>query len=145
MSVPTVAVEGRDRVTQLRRDLLKIPTNIRKEVRPALREAGESVKRAAQGNSHWSSRIPAAMRIRVSFAQRRPGVFIVVDKNKAPHGRPYEGIIMGSFRHPVFGNRDVWVTQETRPYLVPALESNEGETFTLIESTVDEVMAKLGL
>lgn len=145
MSVPTVAIEGRDQVLQLRRDLLKIPTNLRKEIRPALREAAENVKRGAQGNSHWSSRIPAAMRIRVSFAQNRPGVFIVVDKGKAPHARPYEGIIVGSFRHPVFGDRDVWVTQQTRPYLVPALESNEGETFTLIRSTVDEVMAKLGL
>jgi hypothetical protein len=42
-----------------------------------------------------------------------------------PHARPYEGISQqGStsyFRHPVFGNRENWVSQATRPYAWPAV------------------------
>jgi hypothetical protein len=30
----------------------------------------------------------------------------------------------GVFRHPVFGNRQVWVNQDMHPYLAPALKKN---------------------
>lgn len=145
MTVPTLEVRGRDQVLQLRRDMLKVPTEMRTALRRPLREAVQGVLAEGQENASWSSRIPGAMRIRTSFSGRRPGVFVQVDRSKAPHGRPFEGIVSWTFRHPVFGNREVWVTRRSRPYLVPALESNEGEAYTLIRSSVDEVLQKLGL
>lgn len=85
------------------------------------------------------------MKMRVSFSQRRPGVFITVSEGNAPHARPYEGITGGRvFRHPTFGG-DPWVPQEARPYLVPALEANEGRAFSAIQHAVDRTLARAGL
>ena len=145
MSVPVIETSAAAQVMQLRRDLLKVPPNVRRAMRPSLRKVGERVQRTAEANASWSSRIPAAHFLRVSFSANRPGVFIKVDHNKAPHARPFEGILLWTFRHPVYGDRETWVSQRSRPYLVPALESNEGEAFVAIRSTVDEVLAKLGL
>lgn len=145
MSVPTLEFNGSDAVLRLRRNMLKVPEEMRTAVRRPLRAAAQQVMAEAQDISGWSSRIGPAMRIRTSFASRRPGVFIQVDRRKAPHARPYEGIVQWTFRHPVFGNREVWVDQASRPYLVPALEANEGEALTLIASTIDEVLSKLGI
>jgi len=145
VSVPVVQVSGTDQVLQLRRDLLKVPQEAQRGLRRAVREIGSDVQQTSQANASWSSRIPGAHFMRVSLSQSRPGVFIRVDHNKAPHARPYEGILQWTFRHPVYGDRENWVEQQSRPYLVPALESNEGQAFTAIRSTVDEVLSKLGL
>ncbi|MHB1063532.1 MAG: HK97 gp10 family phage protein [Georgenia sp.] len=145
MSTPMVRIDAGGQVLQLRRDMLKVPPNLRKELRPSLRKVGARVQATAEKNAAWSSRIPAAMHLRVSFSHNRPGVFIQVDKTKAPHARAYEGIIIQWFRHPLFGDREYWFKQQSRPYLVPSLESNEGEAFTAIRATVDEVLSKLGL
>lgn len=145
MSVPVLEFSGSQAVLRLRRNMLKVPQEARTAIRKPLREAGQQVLADARGNASWSSRIGGAMRIRTSFSSRRPGVFIQVDRNKAPHARPFEGIVQWSFRHPVFGNREVWVEQASRPYLVPALDENEGEAVALIASTVEDVLAKLGI
>ncbi len=145
MSVPTLEFDGGKAILRLRRNMLKVPREMRTAIRRPLREAAQGMMETAQGNASWSSRIGPAMRIRTSFSSRRPGVFIQVDRKNAPHARPYEGIVQWTFRHPVFGNREVWVSQRSRPFLVPALESNEGESLTLIESTIDDVLAKLGI
>lgn len=145
MSVPAVRVEGREQVIQLRRDLLKVPPQMQKSLRRTVREIGSEVQQTSEANASWSSRIPGAHFMRVSLSQSRPGVFIKIDHNKAPHARPYEGILQWTFRHPVFGDRENWVSQASRPYLIPALESNKGAAFTAIRSTVSEVLRKLGL
>lgn len=145
MTVPTMELHGREELLRLRRNMLKVPQEMRTAVRRPLRVAAQEVRDDAASNASWSSRIGPAMRIRTSFSGRKPGVFIQVDRRRAPHGRAFEGIVRPTFRHPVFGDREVWVEEESRPYLVPSLESNEGEALTLIASTIDDVLAKLGI
>lgn len=122
-----------------------LPLNIRRELRPRLRAAGTLMQRAAQQNASWSSRIPAAIRVTTSFASTTGGVGVRVDRTKAPHARAFEGIGTNrtTFRHPVFGNTDVWVDQPERPFLVPARRSTETAVRALIATAVRDVNSKL--
>jgi hypothetical protein len=67
-----------------------------------------------------------------------------VNTRKAPHARPYEGITSrgSTFRHPVFGH-DVWVEQETRPFLFPAVEAKKDAAVDLVKQAVREAQASI--
>ncbi|GIH91939.1 HK97 gp10 family phage protein [Planobispora siamensis] len=117
----TKAKTGTDDLRKLIRDLGKLPADMRRELRPEMRKAGQRALVKARANAAWSSRIPAATKLSVSFAKKRPGAVIRVDKGRAPHARPLENLgRRGSFRHPVFGDRDRWVAQRARPFLFSA-------------------------
>jgi hypothetical protein len=111
----------RDTLESLIADLGKVPVELRRELRPALVRAATPILRDAKDRSSWSSRIPGAIKLRLSLSARNPGVRLVTDVAAAPHARPFEG--QGdnrpTFRHPVFG-RDVWVQQRKRPFFFPA-------------------------
>ncbi|WP_062441258.1 HK97 gp10 family phage protein [Herbidospora daliensis] len=124
-----VKLDATRAIRKLTRDLGKIPPDLRKELRPALKRGAEPVLSQARANASWSSRIPRATRITTKFAKRRGGVVIVTSAKRAPHARPFEGISGDPFRHPVFGNRDVWVAQKARPFLFDAVEE-KGEAVT---------------
>lgn len=115
----------RDSIEALIDDLGKIPLELRRELRPALASAAEPILRDAKARAGWSSRIPGAITIKSSFSESRPGVRLVVSQARAPHARPFEGLSRSgsSFRHPVFGNREVWVAQRTRPFFFPAVRA----------------------
>ena len=62
------------------------------------------------------------------------GVQLRVSSANAPHARPYEGMGQGGqFRHPVYGNRENWVAQATRPYAFPA-----------VRATADKILPAIG-
>lgn len=130
-----------DEIERLIRDLGGIPKEMRRMLRPGLRKAGGRVLTRARSNASWSTRIPGATRIAVKFAGREPGVSIVTNAKRAPHARPYEGITgEATFRHPVFGNREVWVTQRTRPFLAPAADTEGDAVEKDIADVVDTVV-----
>lgn len=120
---------GRAQFGQVVVDLRAIPREVRKDLRPALQRAGGAVMADAKGRASWSSRIPGAMRISVLYG-RSQGVMIRVSRRRAPHARAYEGIgarrgNASTFRHPLYGDRNRWYTQATRPYLQPAARRAE--------------------
>ena len=55
------------------------------------------------------------------LAQGGPITGLLEDGNKGSGGAG------GTFRHPVFGNPEVWVNQPMHPYLRPAVEANVGD------------------
>lgn len=103
-------------------------------LRKNLRSAADPIKSQVKANASWSSRIPAAVAIGTAFTAKRTGIFLKVNANKAPHGRPFENSgNAGTFRHPVFGG-DTWVSQAARPFFfeetashMPAVEQAAGE------------------
>jgi hypothetical protein len=120
----------RDTLDALIADLGKMPAALGRELRPALRKAAQPILTDAKRRASWSSRIPAAISIRSSLSQRNPGVRLVVDAGRAPHARPLEfgSQRNGTFvRHPVFGNRENWVQQRTRPFFFPAVYDGASE------------------
>lgn len=134
-------------IRRLIRQYGKFPDDIRKALRPAMREAAQPVLGDARRRSGWSTRIPKALRLAVSFTKRQAGVSVVVDKTKAPHARAHEGIRGNStFRHPVFqrANRNVWVEQSTRPFLVPAADMHGRRVVEAVNRAVDDAASKAG-
>lgn len=134
-----------DEVLRLIEDVGKIPKDLKIKLRPGLREAGQLVRDRARLNASWSTRIPAATRVSVGFTARNPGVAVQVNKNRAPHARPFEhGGREGSFRHPVFGHRDRWESQKARPFLAKALEEEAPAAERKIADVVVEVTRDAG-
>lgn len=127
------------------RQLGKVPLDIRQELRPKVRGIGQAALADVRGRAAWSNRIPAATRLSISLSRTRPGVSIVVSKAKAPHARPYENRgSAGAFRHPVFGNRKRWVSQQARPFLWPGASPHFERVDEQIGQVVDEVARKHG-
>ncbi|MFI9558872.1 HK97 gp10 family phage protein [Nonomuraea endophytica] len=146
-----------DDLRRLIRDVGKLPDEVRKELRPALRTVGRKAQDLARVNAAWSTRIPQAIRLSVSFAKRRPGVSVFVDRRRAEHGRALENLGRpGFFRHPVPNtgargrlgrlapNARIWVRQPARPFLFPAAESVREEMDTEIGRAVDAAARTLG-
>jgi hypothetical protein len=136
---------GVDELRRLIRDLEKLPDEMRVELRREMRAAGQQALTKARENASWSSRIPAATRLQISFAKRRPGVALVVDKNRAPHGRALEHLgAPGTFRHPLFGNRKKWVRQKAKPFVFPAAREVFERMDADIAAAVDRAARKHG-
>lgn len=139
-----------DEIERLIRDLDGIPKDLRRKLRPKLREAGEIVAAQARINASWSTRIPPATKVSTSFTLRRPGVSVTVNRKLAPHARPFEhGGDPGEFRHPVFQTfgtrrRTPWVPQRARPFLEPALRARGDEAGRRITDAVDEATRDAG-
>lgn len=119
-----MVVRNRDAVKKLIQDLGALPEELRKQLGPEFLRAGRPILEDAKRCADWSTRIPKAMFLRVSRSRKNPGVRLGVSARQAPHARLYEfGQDRRGFRHPVFGNREVWVQQNTRPYLIPAIKA----------------------
>lgn len=95
---------------------------------------------SAKRNASWSRRIPGAIKPQVTA--RRVG--LQVSRRSAPHGRPFEGISGPVFRHPVFGNRDVWVQQPARPFLLPAVNANRERFMQEAGAAIDDAAEETG-
>jgi hypothetical protein len=134
-----------DEIERLVKDMGGIPKDLRKKLRPGLRKAGRIVAEDAKLRSSWSTRIPRAIRVTTTFSGKNPGVRVQVNKKNAPHARPFEhGGGPGTFRHPVFGNRKIWVSQRARPFLAPALAAKNEEAGKKIAEVVDQVTRDAG-
>lgn len=134
-----------DEIRRLIDDMGKIPKELKVKLRPELRAAGQIVRDRARVNASWSTRIPAATRVSIGFTKRNPGVSIVVNRRRAPGARPFEhGGTEGTFRHPVFGHRDRWVTQKARPFLYRAAAEEAPEAERRIAAAVDKVTREAG-
>lgn len=129
---------------QLRRasaDLRAMSMQVRRGIRPTIKRASEPMVAQARANASWSTRIPGAIRVAVL----KSGVDIRVNRRKAPHARPLEGIGgNATFRHPVFGNRSRWVSQQTRSFLDPAVEQHRGKVRKALIDLVGEAAREHG-
>lgn len=122
-------------------------TAIRKNIRTAVSEAGTEIVAKARSNASWSSRIPDAIRMRVSFSARGAGVSVVASKARAPHGRPYEmgsKGTQGELKHPVFGNRKVWVSEAARPFFFPAVRSATPKMIRDMDRVISDAAREAG-
>ena len=133
-------------------DMAKLEPATRRAVRPRLKNAGDAIASEAQRRASWSSRIPATIRTEVSYRQEREGVRVVAGGGSAPHARPYEGATgAGVFRHPVYADsaglvrrRWTWVTEPTRPFLMPAAESKAAMATSEVQAALDDAARAIG-
>lgn len=129
---------------QLQRDLKNLAPEYRKQFNKQIKQVGARIVSDAKSNASWSSRIPGAIALSVTGTR----IGVKASRRKAPHARPYEGIsgVFGAkgFRHPVFGNRQVWVAQAARPFMAPAVKENQEAFFEEAAEIVDDAARQVG-
>ena len=113
-------------------DSPELKKRFRKELRAAAAPLVPKVRssiRSIPSNRGYSpdglrGALAKAVKLEVKTAGRQAGVAIRVDGRKMPsHMKSLPSMVEGKkrWRHPVFGNREVWVTQEAHPYFYSAL------------------------
>lgn len=122
------------------RDLRQLAPEVKKELTRELKGLLGPLSSTAKQNAGWSSRIPGAIGKTVTGSK----VGLRVSSGKAPHARPFEGLAGATFRHPVFGNRSAWVSQQARPFLLPALEAHRDEFIEKAGDAVDSAAREVG-
>ena len=129
------------------RDLKRAEPVLARELRKDMLAAGEVVavgaRTLARGFSRkgdGTDRIPA--NIKVGVAGNRIRVY--VPQKRAPEARVIEhGGQPGTFRHPVFGNPDVWVSQPAHPFLHPAADAARPAVVVLAKRAIDKALSEV--
>jgi hypothetical protein len=114
---------------------------------PATHEAGATRKKKGE-NLGLRAALASATKADFNGTSKGAAVHIRVSTTKfmSASGRPrtipyyIEGRRKRSWRHPVFGNRDVWVTQSAHPFLAPTVSAHK-EKFA--KEVTDAVMDAL--
>lgn len=140
-TIAPIVVADTHEFTAFARTLKKVAPEIRAKMMMRLRMAGALVAEDARARaSEFSTSIPPSIKVRISAAS------VVVE---AGHGVPLAGLSelgnkggspAGFFRHPVFGNQDVWVNQRMHPFLAPAAEAKGYEAERAAVSALDEAV-----
>ena len=143
------AFYGADDFRRLANSLREVPDELRARLARRLRPVGDRTVADARARASWSSRIPGAISMRVAFKGKNPGLIITVDHVAAPHARPYEGLLAraghgNTFRHPFFGDTDVWYAQPFRPFVWPAVLATNQDVARDVDAAVDEALAAAG-
>lgn len=122
----------------------RVPEGMRRSLARRLRPVGERALATARRKAAWSTRIPSAIGLRLRFTGKGAGLSLVVDHKAAPHARPYEGLLSRVFRHPLFGNRDFWFSQDARPFVWPAVLDTQQEIASEVDEAIDEALGAAG-
>jgi hypothetical protein len=139
-----VHVDARE-LQKLYADLKGVEGNLRVELRRGIVSAAKPVVAAAKNDAGFSSKIPATVKTKVSFSAKNPSVAIVAGGKGAPDAAPFNNRgKRGTFRHPVFGHTDRWVTQAARPFMQNNLDSHAPDVERAILDVIDVVMGKAG-
>lgn len=125
------------------RDLKLSDPEASKALRLGLKAAAQVVALDAKKNSDWSTRIPGTIKASSSGAISAK---VKAGGPNAPHAAALENNGKpGKFRHPVFGNDQVWVDQPARPYLGPAADKNQDVVAGLVLDTLKTAFSAMGL
>ena len=120
---------------------------LRKRIRKAGNVGAEAVRKTLRmsspggGDNSGEGRaaLIAATKVSVSFSRRAAGAKIVTGSSKlsAAHKGLLNVYNKKSFRHPVYGNKAVWVEQQGRPYFGSAI------TQAMNHAVVEEIWSAL--
>jgi hypothetical protein len=119
-----------------------------KELGKSLAVAGRLIANDAKAiASKHSESIPPTIKVR----RRGVGVQVVAGGADVPIAGLFElgskgnrsSATGGTFRHPVFGNRDNWVDQEMHPFLAPAGRKNQAAVDALVFKALDAVTGEI--
>jgi hypothetical protein len=85
--------------------------------------------------------IAAGLKVQVSTSQSRPGVTIratssAMPPGKAPMVKAWQK--KGSFRHPVFGNPDVWAEQTGHPYFYKTVFEHRDKITKAVNAAMEQ-------
>jgi hypothetical protein len=118
----------------------KLATNIRRE----LRKAGDVAindMRGILGSGPVGGAIGQGIRMQVSTSASKTGVRIVSTGSAlAAEKKPLvKAFNKGTFRHPVYGHRDRWVSQSGRPYF-GVVYKHRDEIMAAVQKALDDAV-----
>lgn len=144
-----VRVTGANQLADLAKQLKAIGNNdLRKELLAGIRKAAKPMAQSAKDRAERE--LPKAgglnevvakskFSTRTRTAGRTPGVRVVASN---PHD--IKALDRGRLRHPVYGNRNAWVTQKVTPgWFTDAMLDNADEVRREILAALDRVARKL--
>ncbi len=129
------------------RALRKGSPEVALQLRVDLRAVGEIVASEARVRAaEWSKTIPPSIRVRTSGAT----VSVIAGGSGVPLAGLFElgnqgqrGLGGTDFRHPVWGNRNVWVSQPMHPFLAPSLEAKIDAVEVAAVEALDSAIASI--
>lgn len=150
------AKELKQIAAQLRRmDNPTIKQEFRRELRAAAKPMVPAVRQAIRdipSNRPYRSdglrgRMSKAVKLEVKTTGRQAGVRIRVDGRKMPnHEKSLQAYMEGvkrPWRHPVWGNREVWVRQDPKPYFYKTVEPLGTRSRQNVNRAIDRVAQKI--
>ena len=138
---------GKELVRDLRTGLRDVLRPIANEVKVAHRSAPSRRGGARRRGGSLRAALARATRVEVRTTGRMAGARIRVDGRKMPAGQRslpayWEGY-KRPWRHPVYGDRDAWVTQSARPTFDRTVEPHEDEADRKVEQVLEGIRRKL--
>lgn len=125
-------------------DLRKAGSGLTVELRRGVTNAVKPLVAAVKAEAGFSSRIPATVQAKTSFAARKTSVSIVAGGPKAPGAAPVNNKGRGgTFKHPVFG-RDAWVPQAAHPLFTAPIRAGQPQADRAMLAVLDDVARKAG-
>jgi hypothetical protein len=143
---------------RLMRDVKEFDPAMSRALRKRLRLAGESAVREVRSTIKEDTPegtpfkpggvrdgLAAGTKVSILAGKRMAGVRITTTGARltAAHKAMVKAYNRQSFRHPVGGNRDVWVSQEGRPYFGSILRDKRAEMQLAIHEAVSEAAHEL--
>lgn len=126
-----VEVEG---LRELRRDLKAIDAKLPRELNKQIKRTAEPMRAEAARNApRRTGQLAASLKVgtsgsRVRIYSRKPGA----------------SVVHWGGRHPLFGNRQRWYTQQPNPFIVRAAERRAGGLERDIAHVVESLMRNAG-
>lgn len=138
---------------RLKRDLDKFDPALARALRRRIRNAGQvaadSVKKklGEEGSGPGRQALIDATRVSVSFGKTAAGARIVTSANRLP--AEHKGLLLvynkTQFRHPLFGDRDHWYSQQGHPYFRKGIYAvMNREVVNEIRAALDEAVVAIG-
>jgi hypothetical protein len=144
--------DGKELGRQLSRNLRVVAQPLVPKVKAAWLSAPSkghaSSSRARRGQPNLRALLAKATRVEVRRSGRQAGVRVRTDGRKMPSGMRSlpgyaEGVRRRPWRHPVFGNPELWVRQEPFPRFYDAVQPDETQARQAVERAVADIFDKI--
>lgn len=123
---------------EVQRELKVVSPKLANALKRDLRVYAGEVASVAKANASWSTKIPPT--IAPTATSTYAGVRV-----RGILGPLYErGVRGGAWRHPLFGNRNFWYPQRTRPFLAPAITSTSKGALAKMERSIEAAAKAAG-
>lgn len=151
-----MSVRGTDQLERVAAELKRIGGGeLRKEmlkgVRRAAKPAADAAKQAVRGlparrNTGLREQIARAITVRTKTSGKGAGVRISVQSGKLPPNKTRMPSLMnkGSWRHPLFGNRDDWYPQDVEAgWFTDTLKGQSTNVRHELAAVLDDIEARI--
>ena len=116
----------------------KLATNLRRELRKASDDAIKDM-RGVLGSGPIGNAIGRGIRTQVQSSKSRQGIRIV-QTDTHPLAKAFNKAV---FRHPVFGNRENWVSQSGRPYFGSVISKHRNAIQDAVQRALDDAVREI--